>query len=477
MADHCFDCAKAIRSDTTSDEGRQASWNYLQAAQKLYTDLRRHEPTRFYEEAATRLLECALGAASFLIAHADDPRISPPKDVQAFRTKCRKAGAPAWNTHPETWAAKTRQTLPVWLWWAEAKASRKLSTEPTPIWLCAAEKLDPADPASWTTWARYPRHLPRRILKHLEHPTTVARQLYLSRKDTGWLYEVLAGLRAKQTALPASVRSVARNVIKATEVPARSIALDNWAVWTSGYAENHPYDPRVSEWTALQIVAHTALAMSEVTVVAKDYPIHPANFLLPRAWTVAIEKPPSWEQWRFAFVGSQPITLRRAFRIQDSRFCRCASSGTELEIQREPVRGLGLLLLGLLRRSFEWPAAWNPSGHQQAWAGIARTLTSTVACSSWTAAIIEACVVPRVRETLLFPVLHNEEATDTQFDPPQIDTISELVHTLKIASKVLTNYQLSALNHELRQLVPISLKQLTRPNWLDDFGIASPNAF
>ena len=472
MADHCFDCAKAIRSETASDPWKQASWNYLQASLRLYASLKANNLPRFYEQEAAYLLECALGTAALFLGRTGAPPLFPPEEVQTFRKACHKAGATNWTTHPERWAAKAGQSLPVWLWWAETKSSRKLSTAPTPLWLRVAEKLDPADTATWTAWARYPRHLPAGILNHFAHPTTTARQIYLSPNDTGWLYEVVAGLRARKTPAPAPLRPLARSVIKAAVPQEKTMTLDEWAAWTASRAESRPYDPRVAEWTALQIVSRIALALSNITTLPTDYPVHPANFLVPRSWTKTKDDPLTWERWRTTIGQRGAVVLRRKFRIHDSRFCRVFAAGELLEVDREPVRGLGLLLLGLLRRSFEWPAAWNPSGHQQAWAGIARTLTSTVACSSWTAAIIEACVVLRVRETLLFPKLHDHTATDTRFDPPQIDTIRELRQAINRAAEVLKTYQLSALNHEPRQLVPISLKQLTRPNWLDDFGIA-----
>ena len=82
--------------------------------------------------------------------------------------------------------------------------------------------------------------------------------------------------------------------------------------------------------------------------------------------------------------------------------------------------------------------------------------------------------MPRHRETLLLRLtakLHtgrqNGDQDDTAIDPPRIPTLNDLVAKLEYAQAVLERYQLSTRGGRLRQMIPISLRQLTSVNWAE----------
>jgi hypothetical protein len=177
----------------------------------------------------------------------------------------------------------------------------------------------------------------------------------------------------------------------------------------------------------------------------------------------------TWELWRQKIEPVGRIIINNQHLISDSRLVPIWNADVQTDREFGPVRGLGMLLLGLLRRSFNWPANWNPSGHQRAWTGLVGNQIQNISCSSWTAAILEACLQDRSRESFLINRLFSDTEyapdDDTTLEPPIILTVSQLKDYVQNAREILRVNQLSVSNHMPRQLVPIRLEQLTRINW------------
>jgi hypothetical protein len=88
-------------------------------------------------------------------------------------------------------------------------------------------------------------------------------------------------------------------------------------------------------------------------------------------------------------------------------------------------------------------------------------------CSSWTTAVIEGSLLPRNRETLLlgFLLKLKQPSDDTTNDPPRFAGLPQLISGLQTALRVLQRYQLSVYDHQPRQMVPISLTQISESEW------------
>jgi hypothetical protein len=104
---------------------------------------------------------------------------------------------------------------------------------------------------------------------------------------------------------------------------------------------------------------------------------------------------------------------------------------------------------------------------------LPRLLLQRMTCSSWTLGIMQACLQSRAMENLFFlrkPPLAVQLDNDSLHDPIPLRTPEEVVNAIKKCQAVLVNYQLSTIDHRARQLTPISIRQLSRPNWVKDFS-------
>ena len=136
------------------------------------------------------------------------------------------------------------------------------------------------------------------------------------------------------------------------------------------------------------------------------------------------------------------------------------------------IRGLGLLLLGLVSHSFDWPAIWNVSGHEWQYIPLVRARMREVPFSSWTHAILEACLLPRQLETAQQEAsLPREFDDDTALDPPGIVNLRQFQSCVRKAGEVLEGYQMTLQHHVPRQLIPVKLEHFTHPDWRNDCGV------
>jgi hypothetical protein len=101
-----------------------------------------------------------------------------------------------------------------------------------------------------------------------------------------------------------------------------------------------------------------------------------------------------------------------------------------------------MLLLGLLRRNYEWPALWNIPEQRRAQGRLPHDLVMQLRCSSRTEGILRACLDPRARETILLKLFHpldlfekGDYKLDTDYDPPRIRSPRELVERIGAAQR------------------------------------------
>jgi hypothetical protein len=267
----------------------------------------------------------------------------------------------------------------------------------------------------------------------------------------------------------------------------RFVSLQEWCKEIQATSEKDTADPRNGEWSALEIVRQIGILVSSnqefglayVSKAARGGPspicLHPANFRVPREWLTT--EAPTWAKWVSLMrpEGSAVLVeiVPEEFRITDSRYTPISGPENTLFEEINYVRGLGLLLYGLLRRNFELPCVWNGPGHTDVLSMLPRLLLQRMTCSSWTLGIMQACLQSRAMENLFFlrkPPLAVQLDNDSLHDPIPLRTPEEVVNAIKKCQAVLVNYQLSTIDHRARQLTPISIRQLSRPNWVKDFS-------
>ena len=153
--------------------------------------------------------------------------------------------------------------------------------------------------------------------------------------------------------------------------------------------------------------------------------------------------------------------------IEDGRYTP-VFLGEPSDLEYAPVRGMSLLMFGLLTRSFKLPSIWNPQGQRLARNYVLKRMIGSCKCSSWTSAILWGCFLPKVRETVLFEPLQDSifsglsPAIDTTIDPPRVIDLNQFAKYIDRSIAILEKYQISAYQNKPMQLTPINVEQLTQ---------------
>jgi hypothetical protein len=373
-----------------------------------------------------------------------------------------------------------------WAWWAARSSLRELSSR-AESWVVEIGRRLPPTVESYAFWRFFPFDVPRDVLGAMRYDRTHAKNLS---QMAGWWHDALSAQPKTVISLPPSGmnRDVARaikNIKSASNT--RFVSLQEWCKEIQATSEKDTADPRNGEWSALEIVRQIGILVSSnqefglayVSKAARGGPspicLHPANFRVPREWLTT--EAPTWAKWVSLMrpEGSAVLVeiVPEEFRITDSRYTPISGPENTLFEEINYVRGLGLLLYGLLRRNFELPCVWNGPGHTDVLSMLPRLLLQRMTCSSWTLGIMQACLQSRAMENLFFlrkPPLAVQLDNDSLHDPIPLRTPEEVVNAIKKCQAVLVNYQLSTIDHRARQLTPISIRQLSRPNWVKDFS-------
>lgn len=379
---------------------------------------------------------------------------------------------------PHQYIAKTDHSLCEWGWWIIRKISDENSSKPRRFWYLLTKHIIADEMYTndqWPILALYPNSLSSDILNKVLAFNT--NNDFLSQSSEGWLYEVISN--NLRTSYLENERLVAvQRVVFLEKERKDSISLFEWVRQADQYwlhlleKEEWIFDPRLSEWTALEIVRQIAELYQYD--LEDQYKVHPANYLVPKSWIIGQSQIPSWEQWirtctkrnnKIKF--KEPEELISDFRytpeIEDPYSC----SNNEMAL----ISGLCSLLIGLLLRDFELPPYWNLRGTQKVWSYAAKQRIIEYPISSRTLGIIESCFSRRNRGTAFLKALQLqwnlqqplfEDIDDTICDPPEIEALDAFIDNIRKAQKILRNYQVNIQDNRPRQLIPISLIQLTR---------------
>lgn len=371
-------------------------------------------------------------------------------------------------------------------WWAAKPALRELSSH-APRWVTEIGRLLPPSYKSFAFWRFFPFDVPEEVLqrmianrKHSQNVTQMA----------GWWYDALSvretfaqGLTLKERS--PEIASAVRNLQSASN--SRFVSLHEWCDEIRTIYEQDPSDPRASEWTALEIVRQIGVHITDKQPFSIDYvaklknkhtsPIcfHPANFRVPREWLEL--KSLTWGNWVNTLCGNQSavqiVKVPDELHVVDFRYAPVSSPENALFESVNPVRGLGLLLYGLLRHDFSLPSMWNGPGHADVLNLLPRHLLNIMTYSTLTLGVLQACLQSRSMENLFFRVKkHLGEFLDDDSlnDPIQFVTVEQVCRAIEKCKATLVDNQLSTINHRARQLTPISIRLLSKPNWTKTFG-------
>lgn len=408
----------------------------------------------FRSDAATAL---GVGAAAAAATLGGDDRF------RGLARLAKRIGTPDWAAGTAAWRETTRRPLGVWTHWTESLAW-PAARDPSPVWVAAAEFLDPSTVEDRNSLRRYPRHLPGGAWEAL---ATVPGML--SEDDAGWLLEAATANPGNFATLSSRRRPVVRQVRQVVSTtPKDVVTLTAWVERTS---KMDAHDPRTGEWTALEIVRQLVAPLLEFPATLDPIDrFHPAMIGVPAAWLeapAAAEGRPdvwTWEGWCHK-ARTGPSARPIGDGLRDYRFGATAARGEDA--MRRRLRTVGQILWGLLRKDFAPPGAWNVRGQEMALAGLVGRDLETLAVSSATVAILEACLLPRGSETSLmasapglFGMDTGDEPNDVDLDAPAIPGVNVLLDRLVWAQRVLVDKQVTVLRHRPRQLVPLHVRQV-----------------
>lgn len=265
-----------------------------------------------------------------------------------------------------------------------------------------------------------------------------------------------------------------------------TMTLFEWCNWLSKseerWNENGIYYPHMSEWTALEIVkqvcnkyiknnnkiAIEAFLKKQVSnkQVSEILP-HPANIILPNVWQNTEQDTVIWKTWE-RLIRDNTIYLEDNITM-DIRLNPYWLNKGKTYFNDILLYGCGLLLLGILRRSFNWPSIWNIPGHSCDWRGITKSLFDESPCSTTTMSILVSLLSAKSIESKRIKIGQQLGFDDdTQFDPELIKNMNNLIDRIEKAQKIISDHQIMSFNSSPRQLIPIQLPDIIKRKWFNE---------
>ncbi|MEM5518975.1 RNA-directed DNA polymerase [Henriciella sp. AS95] len=374
----------------------------------------------------------------------------------------------------KAWLEATGWSAGVWAHLAESIVGTH--SHPSSAWLAVSRSFDFSEKLDLSSARRFPEAFPDDAWKELLFSSEA-----LPQDDSGWLRQVIEGNAARYLeARQSSKNAFSRTIRSIDAAKTQNISLIEW---TEKLKELSPFDPRRSEWTALEIVRRLLDDAKEAGHdLSKLDRLHPANVLLPHQWfDVLNEKIGSsklgWEEWR-NFISNEKngkiVVQPLKASLLDYRFANDFRSGIPSTQLERWFTAVGRILLGLLRADHSAPRIWNLRGNERVYPLPRSRIYSELAVSSATTQLLDACLAARPAETRnialrpdLFALDDGEPVRDVAFDPDQINDLDDLIESVNIAQGVLQENQLSVSSNRPRQLIPFKLQ---------DFAAGTENA-
>ncbi|OAZ08705.1 hypothetical protein TH15_21265 [Thalassospira profundimaris] len=364
----------------------------------------------------------------------------------------------------DSWLDATGWTPGVWAHLAEN--SLGTGGEPSTAWLAISPFFAFEQRYDRQASRRYPAYISAAGWEYFLKSQT------LPANDSAWLREVIVNDEARRKAAYASRKIAFRRAARSLERPDKKFITI--AEWTNVVRDCNAFDPRRSEWTALeileQLIAGAVVFGRDETVLDR---VHPFNVLLPREW---VDHFPckqdattlSWEDWR-QFAKDEGgrrsgVVLRESAKsVFDYRYAE-SGAGQKVSPDERRLTSLGRLLLGLLKNDHSAPQIWNMRGNELVFPFPRSRWFRGLAISSLTTQLLEACLGARPAETrtiarqpALFGWEDGRPANDVNFEPLPIYSPSDLLNGIRSAQRVLEGNQIAVTRNQPRQLIPFRI--------------------
>lgn len=370
--------------------------------------------------------------------------------------------APALDGDSSVWLEKTGYSAGNWAYLAEHYL--RTDSHHTGLWEVFGPSFDYGIVSDQQAIRLYPAAFPKNAWEYLVSSKSTSRE-----DDSGWIYEILKN-KPEWIKGTKKVRKTAfKRAVRVLEAESKThISITEWTEYTNS-DDRLPFDPRKSEWTALEIIRQIIEPKLEVGATSVPLErIHPQNILIPREWLAIPENGLhlSWEKWRFHIRKSLPIKFAESeHSLLDYRYHSHKDFADDIWLKRENQFGaIGRLLLGLLCGNHDAPIEWNIRGNEKVLDIPRARVFRSLAISSPTLLLIEGCIDPRSAESRLiarlpdlFGLEDGGSANDMQYDPPLLNDVNDLVEAIRDAQDILSQNQLTVSMHQPRQLIPFRL--------------------
>ena len=377
--------------------------------------------------------------------------------------------APNLSEGSSIWIKKTGYSSGNWAYLAERSLS--LDSCPTHLWKTFGDNFDYDSVSDQHAVRLYPELLPEKAWQYfLTSPSLKAKN------NSGWIYDILKS-KAEWVEEANKVRKApfktATQVFNATQSGEDGISISEW----TNYIKTEicsPFDPRRSEWTALEIIRQIIKPARKSGNRIFWERVHPQNILISQEWKEIGQnrkcQPLRWEQWRSHIKNSRKVKFAKLknslldYRYHSYKDDKTRSTDHSQLKQENQFVSIGRLLLGLLSENHSAPAIWNIRGNERAVDIPRAKIFRSLPISSRTLLLIESCIDPRSAESRLiaiapefFGLLDDKPANDTQYDPPLLPDVKDLYKAIKKAQKALIKNQFAVSMHQPRQLTPFKI--------------------
>ena len=300
----------------------------------------------------------------------------------------------------------------------------------------------------------------------------------LEKSDSGWVRDLLENHNNRiSEACSSRNKSLSRVALNFKLSSENGLSLVEWTQFIS--TKCSPFDPRRSEWTALEIVKQVITPLIDKIRIPKNLDqVHPNNIIVPKPWKTEFKADPSlagmsWDDWYyFLEEGSKKKTtvkFRKAGNlIVDYRYSNITRIKVQEGIWERRLKSIGRLLLGLLRYDYSVPAIWNIRGNERVRDLPLGFYFGFLAISSKTLLLLDGCLSGRSAETRtilrqpdLFGWSDGLSVNDLHFDPPTLQNPNELLVAIEDAQKLLVNNQLTVSMNQPRQLIPFNISDFS----------------
>ena len=464
LASRTYMLYDALRSE------RQAAFKFLEDVSKIDPSKFRvkHESESWFHAMSRKHLGVALLAVAQTLAETSSTRKLAKKLGEAGYQYC----GVSFDDSSAIWMDQTGYSPPVWAQMCESSLS--IDDNCTASWISFMKIFSPSDPDAACAVRRYPEMLPNAFWTKLLHGKDV-----MPRSDAGFLRDAMRGDNERIDQARLSKKDAFGCAVRSLEsTPTRWITLSEW---TRFIAEDlSAFDPRGSEWTALEIVRQIVSPIVDDIDTHESMldRVHPENVLLPISWKTTYDRDVnescvSWQDWQ-AFATT---TVKRSDRIKikasrssivDYRYFVRTRLGMPMQQWERRLVGVGRLLLGQLRRNYDTPRIWNIRGNERIVSLPQSGWLHALSISSPTLVLLNACLSGRVAETRavkLYPELFGWSAdvdlNDIGFDPPLLLGSNDLLRAIQNAQQVLVDNQLAVAMSRPRQLIPFRLRDFS----------------